>query len=132
MSSIYSCDGSNVSPPIVISEVPQNTESLALIMEDPDAPGGTFTHWLLWNIDPKTSLISEGLTPDGTVRGTNSMGHLSYDGPCPPSGTHRYFFKVFALDTSLDLETGSDYEDLKNAIKNHVKEEAEMVGLYSR
>jgi Raf kinase inhibitor-like YbhB/YbcL family protein len=130
--SLYTCDSSNVSPPLQISEVPDNAASLALIMDDPDAPNGTFTHWLIWNIDPATGLIPEGLTPDGSVRGENSMGHVDYDGPCPPSGIHRYHFHLYALDTKLDLQIGATRQDLENAMQGHIIDEAELVGLYSR
>jgi Raf kinase inhibitor-like YbhB/YbcL family protein len=114
-----------------ISDIPENAQSLALIMDDPDAPGGVFTHWLLWNIDPQIKLIPEGLVPDGSVRGTNSMGHVNYDGPCPPSGTHHYHFKLYALDSKLDLEIGADRNTLENAIKAHLIDQAELIGLYS-
>lgn len=129
--SMYTCHGSNISPPLNISEVPDGTKSLALIMDDPDAPGGVFTHWLVWNINPQTGEIEEGMNPDNSSRGINSAGDMSYYGPCPPSGTHHYHFKIFALDTVLDLETGSDRTALEESIKNHTIDQTELVGLYS-
>jgi Raf kinase inhibitor-like YbhB/YbcL family protein len=130
--SLYSCDGSNVSPPLEIFEVPDNTQSLVLIMHDPDAPGGDFIHWLLWNIDSKTKTIAEGTVSENLIHGTNSFGHLNYDGPCPPSSTHHYYFNLYALDLMLDLETGSDKDDLEAAMQGHIIDQAETVGLYSR
>lgn len=129
--SLYTCDGPNVSPPIKIDNIPENAKSLALIMDDPDASSGVFTHWLLWNIDPKTNFIPESTTPDDADRGTNSMGNLTYDGPCPPSGVHHYRFKIFALDNKLGLEAGSTVDQLESVLKDHIIDQAEFVGIYS-
>src|ERR1700720_181127 len=103
----FSKSGQNVSPELRIEGVPAGAKSLALIVADPDAPAGLFTHWLVWNIEPKTSEISEGSAPSGGVQGRNDFGETGYGGPQPPSGTHRYYFKIFALDRSMDLKAGS-------------------------
>src|SRR4051812_30795928 len=97
----YTCDGQNIHPPLHIRDVPKAAKSLAMIVDDPDAPGQIWVHWILWNIDPKTSEIAENSVPGSAIQGTNDFGEPKYGGPCPPSGTHRYFFKVYALDTSL-------------------------------
>ncbi len=129
--SIYTCDGSNISPPLEIHDVPEKAKSLAVVMEDPDAPGGVLTHWLIWNIDPQTLLIPEALIPEKAIRGTNSMGHMTYDGPCPPTGTHHYHFKVYALDDILELGPGSNRDALDKLIQDHIIDETEIIGLYS-
>ena len=98
----FTCDGSDTSPPLQITGIPSEAKSLVLIADDPDAPGGLFTHWLVWNIPPQTNSIAEGSAPKG-VQGTNDFGKSGYRGPCPPPGTHRYSFKIFALDRELDL-----------------------------
>src|SRR5262245_16092617 len=100
----YTCEGDNVNPPLTINNIPPGTKSLALIVDDPDAPSGTFIHWLIWNISP-VDVILENTAPG--VEGTNSFGADHYKGPCPPTGTHRYFFKVYALDKMLDVEKGA-------------------------
>lgn len=125
----YTCDGLNVNPELQIGNIPANTKSLAVIVDDPDAPNGTFCHWLLWNIVPKNS-ISEGSTP-GT-QGRNSRQEHTYFGPCPPSGTHHYHFKVYALDTQLNLPLDTDEKELVRAMKGHVISWGELVGLYKR
>ncbi|HJT45699.1 MAG TPA: YbhB/YbcL family Raf kinase inhibitor-like protein, partial [Chthoniobacterales bacterium] len=107
-------------------------KSLALIVDDPDAPGGLFTHWLVWNIDPKTSEIGEGSSPRGGVQGSNDFGETGYGGPQPPSGTHRYYFKIFALDAILDLKPGAKRHDLDAAMKNHVLAQGQLMGRYSK
>src|SRR5206468_9894859 len=98
----FTCDGADTSPPLQIADVPSGAKSLALIVDDPDAPSGLFTHWMVWNISPQTNIIGEGSTRQG-VQGTNDFGKSGYGGPCPPSGMHRYYFKIFALDRELDL-----------------------------
>ena len=127
----FSCDGANTSPPLEIGDVPSGAKSLVLIADDPDAPSGLFTHWAVWNISPQTSTIAEGSTPKG-VQGTNDFGKSSYGGPCPPSGTHRYYFKIFALDRELDLPFGAKRGQLDTAIKGHVIAQGELMGRYSR
>ena len=127
----FSCDGANTSPPLQISDVPSEAKSLVLIVDDPDAPSGLFTHWAAWNISPQTSSIAEGSTPKG-VQGTNDFGKSGYGGPCPPSGTHRYYFKIFALDRELDLPFGVKRGQLDAALKGHVIAQGELMGRYSR
>ena len=128
----YTCDGENVNPPLTFSGVPENAKSLALIMDDPDAPRGTWVHWTMWNIDPSTINITVDSVPAGAVEGTTSSGKSVYGGPCPPSGTHHYYFKLYALDTILDLNKSSEKQELESAIEGHVLGQAELVGLYSR
>jgi len=127
----FSCDGANTSPPLQISGVPSEAKSVVLIADDPDAPSGLFTHWAVWNISPQTSTIAEGSTPKG-VQGTNDFGRSGYGGPCPPSGTHRYYFKIFALDRELDLPFGAKRSQLDGAMKDHVIAQGELMGRYSR
>ena len=128
----YTCDADNVNPPLIFSEVPQGTKSLALIVDDPDAPAGTWVHWLVWNIDPAVRQIAENSVPAGAVEGVTSFGTAGYGGPCPPSGTHRYFFKAYALDSMLELDGKADKEKLLAAMKGHILDQAELVGLYKR
>jgi Raf kinase inhibitor-like YbhB/YbcL family protein len=127
----FSCDGANTSPPLQIAEVPSGAKSLVLIVDDPDAPSGLFTHWAVWNISPQTDAIAEGSRPKG-VQGTNDFGKSGYGGPCPPSGTHRYYFKIFALDRELDLPFGAKRSQLDAAMKGHVVAQGELMGRYSR
>ena len=130
--SVYTCDGKNVSPPLSILDVPAEAASLVLISDDPDAPAGTWVHWLVWNIDPSTTAIAEGSSPSGSVEGTTSFGKTGYGGPCPPSGTHRYFFKLYALDSTLDLASDADKAALEAAMEGHILDQAETMGVYSR
>jgi Raf kinase inhibitor-like YbhB/YbcL family protein len=127
----FTCDGGDTGPPLQIADVPSGAKSLALIMDDPDAPSGLFTHWMVWNISPQTNVIAEGSTPKG-ARGTNDFGKSSYGGPCPPSGTHRYYFKIFAIDRELDLAAGAKRGQLDAAMKGHVVAQGELMGRYSR
>jgi hypothetical protein len=127
----HTCDGANILPELNIEYVPENAKSLALIMDDPDAPSGTWVHWVVWNIPPDTKTIAKGTEPQG-VQGTTSFGKQGYGGPCPPFGTHRYFFKLYALDTTLDLKEGSTKEALEAAMDGHVIEKAELMGNYKR
>ena len=128
----FSKMGQNVSPELRIQGIPAEAKSLALIVDDPDAPSGLFTHWLVWNIDPKTSEIAEGSSPRGGVQGSNDFGETGYGGPQPPSGTHRYYFKIFALDAMLDLKPGAKRHDLDAAMKNHVMAQGQLMGRYSK
>jgi Raf kinase inhibitor-like YbhB/YbcL family protein len=121
----------NVSPPLTFSDVPKETQSLALIMNDPDAPHGTFTHWVLFNIPPKTAGLQENEIPAGAVPGKNDYGDIGYGGPRPPSGTHRYFFHAYALDTLLNLSAGASAADVEQAMETHVIENAELMGRFS-
>lgn len=130
--STYTCDGLNINPPLQISGVPENCKSLVLIVDDTDSAQGHWTHWLLWNIDPTTTEILENSTPIGAVRGQNDFKDSGWGGPCPPTGNHQYQFKVFALDTLLELESGSTYEQLEDAMLGHVIEQAEYNGYYTR
>ena len=127
----YTCDGENMNPPFEISGVSELTKSLALIMDDPDAPMTTWVHWLKWNIPATVSSIDEGVEPEG-VSGKGTGGNLKYHGPCPPSGVHHYFFKLYVLDTTLGLAEGSTKKDLERAIDSHVLQQAHYVGLYTR
>jgi len=125
----HTCDGPGTSPPLAWSGAPSGTVSFALIVDDPDAPRGTWDHWLLWNLrDPA---LAEG-TDGGGVSGTNSWGKTGYGGPCPPSGTHRYVFRLLALDITLDLPTSTRKEALLAGVKGHVLAEARLIGRYSR
>ena len=128
----YTCDGKDVNPPLTIEGVPKAAKSMALIADDPDAPGGTWVHWVLWNIDPTIAEIREKSVPLGAVQGRSDFGKNSYGGPCPPSGVHRYFFKVYALDTMLTIAGNSTKADLERAMKGHVLAEGHLVGVYKR
>jgi Raf kinase inhibitor-like YbhB/YbcL family protein len=121
----------NISPELHIAGVPAGAKSLALIVDDPDAPSGLWTHWLLWNLPPATAAIPEGAAPPGFVPGKNSFGGVAYDGPQPPSGTHRYFFHLFALDTLLDTPPGANRATLLAAMQGHVVAKTEIFGTYS-
>jgi Raf kinase inhibitor-like YbhB/YbcL family protein len=125
----YTCDGDDVNPPLIIKGIPEEAKTLALIVDDPDAPAGTWAHWIVWNIPP-TGKIEENTVP-GT-EGLNTDGKHSYGGPCPPYGTHRYFFKVYALDTKLSLSAYSKKADLEKTMESHILAEGELVGLYRR
>jgi Raf kinase inhibitor-like YbhB/YbcL family protein len=125
----YTCQGQDISPPLTISDIPEGTISLALINDDPDAPMETWDHWLIWNIKP-TGEIKEDSAP-GT-QGKNSWGRNDYGGPCPPSGTHRYFFKLYALDSELDLPKGATKAELEEGMEGHILEQAELIGLYKK
>jgi Raf kinase inhibitor-like YbhB/YbcL family protein len=127
----FTCDGGDTSPPLQIAEVPSGAKSLALVVDDPDAPSGLFTHWMVWNISPQNNAIAEGSAPKG-VHGTNDFGKSGYGGPCPPSGTHRYYFKIFALDRELELPAGTKRSQLDAAMKGHVIAQGELMARYSR
>lgn len=128
----YTCDGKNISPPLQFSEVPEEAKSLVLICDDPDAPGRVFDHWTLWNIDPKTNEIGEGKVPLGATQGVTDFGQVGWGGPCPPSGTHRYFFKLYALDATLKIPYQAKKEDIEKAMKGHALAQAELVGRYTK
>lgn len=129
--SVYTCDDKDISPPLKISEVPDGAKSLVLIMDDPDAPSGTWVHWVVWNINPSINEILEGSIPEGGVESVTSFGKSGYGGPCPPSGTHHYFFKLYALDQMLELDSSSKKEDLEKAMEGHIIDQTELIGLYS-
>ena len=128
----FTCDGGDISPPLRFEGTPGEAKALALIVDDPDAPGGLFTHWVVWNIDPKTNEMAEGSAPSNAVQGKNDFGKSGYGGPCPPSGTHRYFFKIFALDRRLDLPVGSKRAQLEAQMRDHIIAQGELMGRYSR
>lgn len=129
---VYTCDGDNVNPPLQISDVPANAQSLALIVDDPDAPNGTFTHWLLWNMSPQNHEIAENSAPDGATQGTNGADQLGYLGACPPSGVHHYRFKLYALSKKLNVTQNISREELEREMEGNIIEKAELVGVYSR
>jgi hypothetical protein len=126
----FTCQGEDLSPALRVAEIPDGTQSLALIMDDPDAPGRTFDHWIAYDIPADTTVIEEGATP-GT-QGTNDFGRAGYGGPCPPSGTHRYFFRMYALDDRLDLPAGIGKQDLERTMEGHILDQAELVGRYAK
>jgi Raf kinase inhibitor-like YbhB/YbcL family protein len=131
----YTCNGEGTNPPLDIADVPDGAKSLVLIVDDPDAPDPAapqvvWEHWVVWNIAPDTTSIPVGYLPGEAVQGTNSWGRTDYGGPCPPIGTHRYFFKLYALDTTLALGTSSIKADVEAAMQGHVLAQAELIGLY--
>ena len=135
----YACTGRNISPALAWTDPPDGTQSLALIMDDPDAPIGTWVHWVLYNIPAGTRSLAEDLPatgknvePNAIYVGKNSSGKIGYDGPCPPSGTHRYFFKLYALDTSINLLSGATKEQVLKEMDGHILAHGELVGTYSR
>jgi Raf kinase inhibitor-like YbhB/YbcL family protein len=134
----FTCDGEDVSPPLTIAAVPQGTKTLALIADDPDAPAGTWVHWVLYDLPANPGELAEGIPqqeqlPDGTRQGRNDFRKIGYGGPCPPPGNpHRYFFKVYAIDTKLDLKPGASKAELERAMKGHTLGQAELMGKYSR
>lgn len=125
----YTCTGENINPELSITGIPSGAESLALIMDDPDAPNGDFVHWVMWNI-PVQNEIAENSAPG--VQGTNGRGDVGYTGPCPPSGTHHYHFKVYALDANLDLPASTDKQRLLKAMEGHILEKGELIGLFKK
>ena len=132
----YTCDGANINPPLEISDVPSTTKSLALIMEDPDVPkdlrpDGMWDHWVVFNIPPGTAEIPEGQEPPGT-HGSGTSGNQNYFGPCPPDREHRYFFKLFALDSELNLQEKATKSELEKAMEGHILEKTELMGRYER
>lgn len=133
----YTCDGEDISPPLEWGAPPAGTRGLALIMDDPDAPAGTWDHWLLYNLPADARGLPEGVSPDATRpdggrHGKNSWGRLGYGGPCPPSGQHRYFFRLYALDIPLDLPAGANKAQLLAAMSGHILAQGELMGTYRR
>ncbi|MEA5625445.1 YbhB/YbcL family Raf kinase inhibitor-like protein [Nostoc sp. UHCC 0251] len=131
----YTCDGDNISPPLRWEAPPQGTKSFALILDDPDAPNGTFVHWVIYNIPGDTRELPEGIneTADGILQGENSFGNLGFGGPCPPKNqTHRYFFKIYAIDQMLNLPARASKQEVLEAIEGHVLDKAELMGRYAR
>ena len=125
----YTCDGEEINPPLKVDDIPANAKTLAVIVEDPDAPKGTYDHWLVWNISP-TGHIKENSRPG--ISGHNGAGKTGYHGPCPPSGSHRYYFNVYALDSELDLPVGSDKNVLQEAMRPHIIAEGTLMGRYEK
>ncbi len=133
----YSCTGRSVSPPLTWSSPPSGTKSFALILDDPDAPIGTFVHWVIYNIPASSRGLPEAVSAseksaDGTQQGNNGAGRVGYTGPCPPSGTHRYFFKLYALDTVLSLSSGTGKDQLLQAMLGHILAQGELMGTFSK
>lgn len=126
---VYTCKGKDISPPLKIADVPQEAKSLALIVDDPDAPGKTWVHWVVFDI-PVTDKIGENSIPG--KQGMNDFGRKDYGGPCPPSGVHRYFFKLYALDVSLDLKEGINKGELEKAMEGHILDRCELLGKYQK
>lgn len=134
----FTCDGADISPELTWTEPPLGTKALALIADDPDAPGGTFVHWVLYDLPPDTRNLAEGLPKDrrlgnGARQGRNDFGKIGYNGPCPPKGSsHRYHFKLYALDAKINLKAGASKGDLEHAMKGHILGQTELSGRYSR
>jgi Raf kinase inhibitor-like YbhB/YbcL family protein len=129
----YSCIGKNISPALTWTDPPAGTQSFALIVDDPDAPAGTWVHWVLYNIPADQRSLQEDLPTSGkNVFGRNSSGNTRYDGPCPPSGTHRYYFKLYALDTLLPLQPGAKKDELLKAMQGHILAQGELMGTFSK
>ena len=133
----YTCDGANISPPLTWENPPEGTKTLALISDDPDAPVGIWIHWVIFNLEPKLGGLAEAVPTERTLahgakQGINDFRKIGYGGPCPPGGTHRYFFKLYALDTKLELNPGITKSDLLKAMKGHVLEECQLMGTYRR
>jgi Raf kinase inhibitor-like YbhB/YbcL family protein len=133
----YTCDGQNISPPLSWSGAPEKTKSFALICDDPDAPVGLWVHWVIFDIPASVNSLPEKTSRQAEIAGTgkngkNTSGRFGYDGPCPPGGTHRYFFKLYALDTTLNLPPGLTKDELLEAMKGHILSEAQLMGRYKR
>ncbi|MGC9522587.1 MAG: YbhB/YbcL family Raf kinase inhibitor-like protein [Anaerolineae bacterium] len=135
----FTCEGKNVSPPLSFGDVPEDAAALVLILDDPDAPSGTFTHWIVYDIPPLRSQLPEGFSPgvdasEGIREGRNSAGNVRYDGPCPPSmgGKHHYHFRLYAVDTELGLPSGANRDQVFDLIHDHILDETELVGVFER
>jgi len=128
----YTCDGEDINPPLEIKGIPGGTKSLVLIIDDPDAPTGTFLHWLVFNISPDVSLIEKNSLPEAAIQGKNGFGKENYGGPCPPLGEHRYFFKIYALDKKLDLPSGSKLKEVEKEMEGRILDQSQLIGLYKR
>ncbi len=128
----YTCDGDDSNPPLSFGNIPRHARSLVLIVDDPDAPNGIWVHWVLWNIAPPAQELKANAVPKGAVQGLNDFKQNKYRGPCPPSGTHRYFFKLYALDTTLDLPPNAKKADVERAMSGHIISRSRIIGLYKR
>ncbi len=124
----FTGDGENINPNLIVENIPEDTKSLVLIVDDPDAPAGTWIHWIVFNISPNIKKIKENSVPG--IQGKNTYGINNYSGPKPPSGTHRYFFKIYAIDAELSLSEGATIQEVEDAMKNHILNKAELIGLY--
>jgi hypothetical protein len=133
----YTCDEEDVSPPLAWDSIPEGSKTLAFICDDPDAPMGTWVHWVFFNLPADISELPENIPPErelesGAKQGTNDFGRIGYGGPCPPGGTHRYYFKLYALDAELDLDAGARKQQLLEAMEGHILAEGQLMGRYSR
>lgn len=128
----YTCDGDNVNPPLEFVGIPESAKSLVLIVDDPDAPTNTWIHWVVYSISPKTTNVEKNSIPEGGIEGMTDFGKLGYGGPCPPSGTHRYFFKLYALDTTLNLPQSATKQMIEQKMQGQIIDQAGLIGLYSR
>lgn len=128
----FTCQGENINPELHISGVPKEARSLALIMDDPDAPEGNWVHWLMWNVSPETDKIMPNSVPTNSKLGITSFEREGYRGPCPPSGLHRYFFKLYALNQTLELNSGAKVTDLEQMMNGHIISSTELVGIYTK
>ena len=133
----YTCDGENISPPLAWTSVPRGTKSLALIADDPDAPMGTFVHWVMYDIPATERKLGENIPREKTLtngrrQGVNGSKKIGYTGPCPPSGTHRYYFKLYALDKMLELQPGATKQQVLDAMKGHILGQGQLMGKYKR
>jgi len=128
----YTCDGANVNPPLKFENVPSNTKSLAVVFDDIDAPRGTYVHWILWNIGPNVKEINEDSFPEGAMQGMNDFKKRHYGGPCPPGRAHKYVFRIYTLDTLLNLSQNSTKKDLEKAMEGHIISRAQLMGVYKR
>lgn len=126
----FTCNGKNINPPLKFTDIPPQTKSLLLIVDDPDAPMGTWVHWVVYNINPQIKIIKENTVPQGGIEATTTFGKPGYGGPCPPSGTHHYYFKLYALDIILPSNTKATKESIINKAQKHIIEQAELIGLY--
>jgi len=126
----FTCDGEGVNPSLSLLEIPPEARSLALVVDDPDSPSGTFVHWTVWNIAPDTEEIRENSVPVDATEGKTDFGQIGFGGPCPHTGLHRYFFRLYALSSPLDLPSGSSREELRNAMEEKIIAEAEFMGKY--
>lgn len=127
----YTCHGEKINPPLKFWDIPNNTKSLTLIVDDPDAPNGNFVHWIVFNISPSITEIKENSVPLNSMQGITSINKSGYVSPCPPSSTHRYIFKLYALDEDLNLPANSDKQTVENAMQGHILTQADLIGLYS-
>jgi Raf kinase inhibitor-like YbhB/YbcL family protein len=133
----YTCDGEDISPPLDWQDPPEDTKSFALVVDDPDAPAGTWVHWVLYNLPAESRNLPQAVPPDAAMaddgkNGKNSWKRLGYGGPCPPGGTHRYFFKLYALDTVLELDDGPGKDQLAQAMEGHILAQTDLMGTYAR